>query len=62
MRTEGHVDNKAAVLVRAGETLAIDNKLLRKENEGLRKAVFKEKRKRKRGKAMNFYDKDEQEG
>jgi len=48
--------------VRAGEKLATDNKLLHKKNKSLRGAIFKEKRKRKRGKALNFYNKGEQEG
>jgi hypothetical protein len=52
---EGHVDNKAVILVRAGEKLISENKILRIENEDLRDAIFKEKRKRKRGKALNFY-------
>jgi len=45
--------------VRAGEKLATDNKLLRKENEGLRGVIFEEKRKRKREKTLNFYDEGE---
>jgi hypothetical protein len=35
---------------------------LRIKNEGLRGAIFEEKRKRKRGKALNFYEKGEQVG
>jgi hypothetical protein len=62
LHAEGHVNNKAAILVRAGEKLAIENKILRQENEGLRDAIFKEKRKRKRGKALNFHEKGEQAG
>jgi hypothetical protein len=54
---EGHVTNKAAILVRAGEKLASENKILRIENEGLRG-----KRKRKRGKALDFYKEGEQAG
>jgi len=44
---EGYVDNEAAVLIHAGEKLAAENKILRKENEGLRDIIFKEKRKKK---------------
>jgi hypothetical protein len=44
---EGHVNNKAAILVRAGEKFISENKILRIENEGLRGAIFEEKRKRK---------------
>jgi regulator of replication initiation timing len=54
--TESHVNNKAAILVRAGEKLISENKILRIENEGLRDAIFEEKRKRKRDKALNFYE------
>jgi hypothetical protein len=61
LHTEGHVNNKAAILVRAGEKLASENKILRQENEGLRGAIFEEKRKRKRGKTLDFY-KGEQTG
>jgi len=62
LHAEGHVDNKAAILVRAVEKLVSENKILRIENEGLRGAIFEEKRKRKRGKALNFYEEDEQAG
>jgi hypothetical protein len=59
---EGHVNNKAAILVRAGEKLVSKNKILRIENEDLRGAIFEKKRKKKRGKALNFYEKGEQVG
>ena len=54
---EGYINNKTAILVRAGEKLASENKILRIENEGLRGVIFKEKRKRKRGKTLDFYKK-----
>ena len=60
LHVEGYIDNKTAILVRAGEKLAFKNKILRIENEGLRGAIFEEKRKRKRGKALDFYEKGEQ--
>jgi hypothetical protein len=62
LHAEGHVDNKAAIHVRAGEKLASENKILRMENEGLRGAIFEEKRKIKLGKALNFYEEGEQAG
>ena len=62
LHAEGYVDNDAAVLVRAGEKLAAENKILRRENKDLRGTIFKEKRKRERGKVLNFYDEGEQEG
>ena len=62
LHAEGHVNNKAAILVRAGEKLVSENKILRIENEGLRGAIFEEKRKKKRGKILNFYEKGEQTG
>jgi regulator of replication initiation timing len=62
LHAEGYVDNKAVILVRAGEKLISENKILRIENEGLRGAIFEKKRKRKRGKALDFYEKGEQAG
>jgi membrane protein involved in colicin uptake len=50
------------VLVRAGEKLAAENKILPKENEGLKGAIFEEKRKRKRGKPLIFHDEGEAQG
>ena len=61
LHAEGHVNNKAAILVRAGEKLVSKNKILRKENEGLRDAIFEKKRKRKPDKTLDFY-KGEQAG
>jgi hypothetical protein len=48
--------------MREGERFAAENKILRKEVEGLREAIFEEKRKRKRRKVLNFHEKDEIEG
>jgi hypothetical protein len=62
LHAEGHINNKAAILVRAGEKLTSENKILRIENEGLRGAIFKKKRKRKRGKTLDFHEKGEQTG
>jgi regulator of replication initiation timing len=62
LHAEGYVDNKAAILVRAGEKLISENKILRIENEDLRDAIFEKKRKRKRGKALDFHEKGEQAG
>jgi hypothetical protein len=62
LHAEDYVDNKAAILVRVGEKFAAENKLLRKENEGLRGALFEEKLKRKGGKALNFYEEGEKQG
>ena len=62
LQNEGHVDDKAAVLLRADEKLATNNDLLRHENRGLRNAIVHEKKKRKRGKAMYFLDEGETEG
>jgi hypothetical protein len=59
LRAQGHIDNKTAVLVRAEEKLAAENKILRNKNGGLKDAIFKEKRKRKRGKALIFYNEGE---
>jgi regulator of replication initiation timing len=62
LHAEGHINNKATILVRAGEKLVSENKILRIENEGLRGVIFEKKRKRKRGKALNFHKKGEQAG
>ena len=62
LHAEDYINNKAAILVRAGEKLATENKILRQKNEGLRNAIFKEKRKRKRDKVLNFYKESEQAG
>jgi hypothetical protein len=60
LHAENYVNNKAAILVRAKEKLAFENKILRIKNEGLRGAIFEKKRKKKRGKALNFHEKGEQ--
>jgi hypothetical protein len=62
LHVEGHVDNKATILVRAGKKFAAENKILSKENEGLRGAIFEKNRKRKCGKPLNFYEEGEKEG
>jgi membrane protein involved in colicin uptake len=61
LHAENYIDNEIAILIRAGEKLAAENKILRIENEDLRGAIFKEKRKRKRDKFLNFYEESEQE-
>jgi hypothetical protein len=60
LHAEGHINNKAAILVRAEEKLTSENKILRIKNEGLRGVIFKEKRKRKRGKILDFHEEGEQ--
>jgi len=62
LHVKGYVNNEAAVLVRAGKKFVVKNKIFRKENEGLRDTIFEEKRKRKRKKTFNFYEKGKQEG
>jgi hypothetical protein len=62
LQKEGQVGEGAKILLRAGEKLATELDIVRHENEGLRKAVLHEKKKRKRGKAMNLFDPGEQEG
>jgi hypothetical protein len=60
LHAENYINNKAAILVRADEKLTAENKILRIKNEDLRGAIFEEKRKRKRGKSLNFYKESEQ--
>jgi regulator of replication initiation timing len=62
LHAENYIDNKTAILVRAGEKLTAENKILRIENEDLRGIIFEEKRKKKRDKLLNFYKESEQEG
>jgi hypothetical protein len=47
LHAEDYINNKAAILVRAGEKLTSKNKILRIENEDLRDAIFEKKRKKK---------------
>jgi regulator of replication initiation timing len=56
---ENHVNNKATILVRAEKKFISENKILRMKNEDLRGAIFKKKTKKKRGKTLDFYEKDE---
>ena len=58
----GHVDKEARVLLHASEKLAAELEIVRYENQGLRKTIIHEKKKRKRGKAMHLYDPGEIEG
>jgi hypothetical protein len=60
LHAEDYIDNEAAILIRAGEKLAAENKILRKKNEGLRNVIFEKKRKRKCSKFLNFYEEDKQ--
>jgi hypothetical protein len=61
LHVENYINNRAAILIRADEKLAAENKILRIENEDLRDTIFKKKRKRKRDKSLNFYEENEQE-
>jgi hypothetical protein len=45
-------------LLRAGEKFTTKLKIVRYKNNGLQKAIIYEKKKRKRGKAINLYDPD----
>ena len=58
----GHVNKKAKILLHASEKLAAELEIVRYENQGLRKTIIHEKKRRKRGKAMNLYDPEEKEG
>jgi hypothetical protein len=59
LHAENYIDNKAAILLRADEKLAAENKILRIENESLRGTIFEKKRKKKRDKFLNFYEESE---
>jgi hypothetical protein len=45
--------------MRGDEKFTIENKILRRKIEDLRKTIFEEKRKKKRGKTLYFYKKSE---
>jgi hypothetical protein len=62
LKNADHINKEAAILIRGGERLTAENKILRREVEGLREAIFEKKRKRKRGKVLNFHKKGEMEG
>jgi hypothetical protein len=61
LHAEGHIDQEGAVFLRAGEKLAAQLEIARHENEGLRKAIIHEKKKRKRGKSMILFEPGEDE-
>jgi hypothetical protein len=60
LHVEDYINNKITILIRADEKFTVENKILRIENEDLRGAIFKEKRKRKRDKSLNFSKESEQ--
>jgi hypothetical protein len=62
LRKEGKITEETVRLFRVGEKLAVELEIVQHENRGLRQAIIHEKKKRKRGKAMNLYDPDENEG
>jgi DDE superfamily endonuclease len=62
LQKKGQIGERAKILLYASEKLATELEIVRYENQGLRKAIFYEKKKRKRGKAMNLYDPEENEG
>jgi hypothetical protein len=61
LKNADHINKEAAILMRGNEKLAAENKIFRRKIEGLREAIFEKKRKKKRGKVLNFYKKDEME-
>jgi hypothetical protein len=61
LKNADYINKEAAILIRGNKKLITENKILRRKIEGLRKAIFEEKRKRKREKALNFYEEDEME-
>ncbi len=56
LQKEGHVNEKAEILLHASEKLAAELEIVRYENQGLQKTFNHGKKKRKRGKAINLYD------
>ena len=58
-KTQGQLNEDVALLARACEKLVINNEILEHENGGLRQALQNEKKRRKRGKKMGLFPKDE---
>jgi hypothetical protein len=61
LKTANYINKEITVLMRESEKFTTENKIFCKEIKGLREAIFKEKRKRKREKILNFHEKDEME-
>jgi hypothetical protein len=61
LKNTDYINKEIAILMRDGEKFAAENKIFRREIEDLREAIFEEKRKRKRGKVLNFHKKNEME-
>jgi hypothetical protein len=59
LHAENYINNKIAILIRANEKFTTENKILRIKND-LRDIIFEKKRKKKRNKFLNFYEKSEQ--
>jgi hypothetical protein len=59
LQNKDHINNEAAILARENKKFIAENKILRRKIKDLRKTIFEKKRKRKRGKALNFYEKNE---
>lgn len=55
----GDLDEGTDLMIRALEKFAIENDILKHENRGLQAALVGEKKRRKRGKAMELFAKDE---
>ena len=58
-KAQGQLNEDVALLARACEKLVINNEILEHENGGLREALQTEKKRRKRGKMMGLFPKDE---
>jgi hypothetical protein len=59
LKNADYINKEAAILMRGDEKFAIENKILRRKIENLRKTIFEEKRKRKRGEILNFHKEGE---
>jgi hypothetical protein len=59
LKNADYINKKIAILIRRDKRFAVENKILRKEIKDLRKVIFEEKCKKKRGKVLNFHEKGE---
>jgi hypothetical protein len=59
LKNTDYINKEAAVLMRENKKFTAENKIFRREIKDLRKAIFEKKRKKKRGKILNFHKENE---
>jgi hypothetical protein len=61
LKDADYINKEVAILMRKDERFVAENKIFRREIKDLREIIFEKKRKRKRGKILNFHEKGEME-